>query len=132
MELTKTLFNMKITELRIGNLIYEVDKFKGTDVVPVIGLVENDFNLLEHSGRIKPIPLTEEWLVKMGFEKKQYFTYDKGLISISMPSEDPLLWRKGRTYVNSWKILDAPLYVHQLQNLYFCLTGEELKINLVD
>ena len=37
------------------------------------------------------------------------------------------MYKEGRTYFNSWCINDwQPEYVHQLQNLYFALTGEEL------
>jgi hypothetical protein len=33
----------------------------------------------------------------------------------------------GRTYFKNFAILEeSPKYVHQLQNLYFALTGEEL------
>lgn len=119
---------MDVKELRIGNWFllnksnvkkpYQIDS--GFDIYK---LDESD------CADIEPIPLTEEWLIKFGFEKKQFFSYDKGLLSVSLPSEDALLWRNGRTYFNSWKISDAPKYVHQLQNLYFALTGTELVVN---
>jgi hypothetical protein len=80
---------------------------------------------------LDPIPLNEEWLLKMGFEKSNTFS--------------PISYKKRRHkaafWIRKWKTEDyfrfdryysnAPIvkYVHQLQNLYFALTGEELTIN---
>lgn len=112
---------MKSTELRIGNIIESRTKHPVKANWGTLRALENG------EKTYFPIPLTEEWLVKLGFKKENYFTYDNGLISISLPSEDPLLWRNGRTYFNSWKICDAPKYVHNLQNIYFALTDNELQ-----
>jgi hypothetical protein len=69
-----------------------------------------------------PIPLTEQWLITFKFEQdgKDYFCNilrmvynDKKNIFIAYPYGYPI----------------SPLrclYVHQLQNLYFALTGKEL------
>ena len=78
---------------------------------------------------IQPIILTEEWLYKFGFEengvdKKENEKYRK-------------YWSEGKFDV--YKIISFYLdnnkshepdikYVHQLQNLYFALTGEELTL----
>jgi hypothetical protein len=71
----------------------------------------------------KPIPLTEEWLVRFGFEKHKttdiYPTYAKGLINVN----DGLVWVINNGFLNHIK------HVHQLQNLYFALTGRELTLN---
>lgn len=70
-----------------------------------------------------PIPLTKEWLLKFGFDKK----FNKGKITV-IPN-GRLNYENGRTYFNSWTIMEKqPEYVHQLQNLYFALTGEELTV----
>lgn len=75
------------------------------------------------------IPLTEEWLEKLGFTtdgRHHTVCYDLGLLSIEVPNK---LYSSGRAYFNSWCILnEMPKHVHQLQNLYFALTGEELTI----
>ena len=68
----------------------------------------------------KPIQLTEEWLVKFGFIKRTPtgYYFDMGRMSINLPDFE---------YKNIR--IDVKLkYVHQLQNLYFALTGEELTI----
>ena len=96
---------MNARELRIGNLVYEDDN----NVV-----LEIDEWDLTNIGTIKPIPLTEEWLVKLKMEHNESLTKGNG------------------TY---WFTLITPhtpiTYVHQLQNLYFALTGEELKIKKI-
>ena len=67
---------MKANELRIGNyLIYkeEIHKVRGLDishglVIEPIKIPHEGYPCV-HSDTIKPIPLTEEWLLKFGFEK---------------------------------------------------------------
>lgn len=80
--------------------------------------VERDYSTLE------PIPLTEEWLVKLGFKrsglyhfKDQVYIYDEyGLIDT------------GYEYRFNYTQKQL-LYVHELMNLYFSLTGQELIIS---
>ena len=64
---------------------------------------------------LKPILLTEEWLLKFGFSifKNMYFI--KGMQI--WKCNDLFLCNKNGIYIK---------YVHQLQNLYFALTGKEL------
>ena len=77
------------------------------------------------SFHFKPIPLTEEWLLKFGFVQSQDIDTIFGLKLNDF-------W-----YINEFQIrnnfnsilLDFELkYVHQLQNLYFALTGTHLKL----
>jgi hypothetical protein len=118
---------MKANELRIGNLLR--DKVSKTEL-EVIELYENNiitkvidrskFPLKDGWG-IEYIPLTEEWLLKFGFDKKG----NKGKLNVILSGN--FGYKNGKTYFNSWVILESqPKYVHQLQNLYFALTGEEL------
>jgi len=83
---------------------------------------------------IKPIPLTEEWLVKFGFYKR-YGSY----IWIKILAGDDTDYPITLQFTNNHTAMQicrsgigtqcAPCsYVHQLQNLYFALTGEELTI----
>ena len=86
---------------------------------------------------IEPIPLTEEWLLKFGFEKAKhshgYNCYIKDGFDFDIVSH-------GRYWVfaiytdesctNSLYFAHNRFeYVHQFQNLYFALTGEELILN---
>lgn len=104
---------MKANELRIGNLVYcpEMDT---NDYVS-----KTHFNCPE---LYEPIPLTEEWLLKFGFDVSVGWA-EKDDFKMGQPDDDWIneLWsiRYEKKYV---KIQ----YVHQLQNLYFALTGQEL------
>lgn len=83
---------------------------------------------------IKPIPLTEEWLLKFGFEKKGslfVLEFDKKIMAISMIDKSYGLYNNqycfqiGNSY-NAGK--HRIMYVHQLQNIYFALTNKELEL----
>ena len=120
---------MNASELRIGNLLR--DKVSKTEL-KVIELTEKNIVTyvidrcrfpLQRGWALEPIPLTEEWLFKFGFDNK----YNKGKFTIIPIGK--LNYEQGRTYFNSWTILNhQPKYVHQLQNLYFALTSEELTL----
>lgn len=133
---------LRAEELRIGNLLGTPD-----GVEEVITIQSNSIFYTENYknswAEIKPIPLTEEWLVKFGFEKvscgddefgystdydligKDFFLSYADDFSISIAESK-------KTYENTPNCLtpDGHLfkYVHQLQNLYFALTGEELTL----
>lgn len=75
---------------------------------------------------INPIPLTPEILERAGFEKSYVlgsqtnFVYTKGVLSYNESHGG--WWFRG-------PFTDIP-HLHQLQNLYFAMTGEELNIEL--
>jgi len=123
---------MKANELRIGNLverdgnILEVIKMAKDGIVNY-DLVRKSQGMHVNSGNVIPIPLTEEWLLKFGFENKlenKYFHKDFNRLYCNI--ENPLIKHLGN--ING--ILAEIKFVHQLQNLFFALTGEELKIIL--
>jgi len=113
-----TTKDMKANELRIGNYVvfnYQNEKPKEVEV----RYVAKDLAI----GFMEPIPLTEDWLLKFGFEQdgelfhNQIALYKNGV--------------GGFNYnVNYFEHenLEEIKHVHQLQNLYFALTGEELTI----
>lgn len=106
---------MEASELKIGNLIYKCYP-EGNEVVEVKNISENFVNSLDISS-IKPIPLTDEWLFKLGFKKVYETCYQYKDFEIN----------------DKFIMMDIDItvqlkYVHSLQNLYFALTGEELTI----
>lgn len=114
---------MKNTELRIGNIL-NYTTAEG-DILPAIidwqdlKWISEDpegFNLVHTE-----IQLTEEWLLKFGFNKNitidLYPTFNKGVINVN----------DGIVYIVNFGFVNHIKYVHQLQNLYLSLTGEELK-----
>lgn len=69
-----------------------------------------------------PIPLTEEWLNNFGFE------YKSGIEDFYVSKKlGTMIWANKKLY---YPHRCVPVeYVHQLQNLYMDLTGEELILN---
>jgi len=130
-------------ELRIGNIIHFPFI---SDNVKVVGLalVENDkqiriqttisgnHNFFELAEKYTPIPLTEEWLLKAGFEKDdsgveisdqdycEWYQKEFPIIGILCQSSD-----KSYIFDEDTDTLKIK-YVHELQNLYFSLVNEEL------
>ena len=110
---------MKANELRIGNWI----QFRHTET-PVritLGDFVREYND-EHLEDYEPIPLTEEWLVRFGYVKSKelnYFWEDNNLT---------IWFADSGFYIESCIGKLRIKHVHQLQNLYFALTGEELTL----
>jgi hypothetical protein len=117
---------MKENELRVGVYIEYCDEVYKVDARCIHRHMGD-----EQDDAYKPIHLTEDWLLKFGFvgvqTDKEYDRYYRlGEIEVSIPF-DKSPANMSNVYKDWW--LDTPLvYVHQLQNLYFALTGEELII----
>jgi hypothetical protein len=84
----------------------------------------------------EPIPLTKEWLIKFWFiktESKNTFGikfHEHSLHELFVTISNPNIATIGDSYATTKKLTvftgDVVSYVHQLQNLYFALTGKEL------
>lgn len=117
---------MKANEFRIGNLINRPDlgdghlrtesilaiyeRVKTTGPVPTI----LDFKDIE------PVPITKEWMTRLGFAPVREGKWEHG----TMPLE--IYWNERMRFYYGNAVGISLDYVHQLQNLYFALTGEEL------
>jgi hypothetical protein len=121
-------------ELRYGNkllfIIDDVVTFKNITNIREDGVfwinVLEDF-IPQKNFQFKPIPLTEEWLLKLGLEKIGIWTFSLNLVG----NLDLIyyLGEKGWSIgLKSYSDFSNLKYVHQLQNLYFALTGKELII----
>lgn len=124
---------MKLTELRIGNWITDLDALENRHEIQVEHLDPD----AEHTA--KPIPLTEEWLRDFGFEKEMRAT-DKGENNYGesgLRLEPTGGWMNTRerekiVVFPDWQGKQVIIgrtrmrYVHELQNLFFALTKEEL------
>jgi hypothetical protein len=116
---------MKANELRIGNYYdYNGQVIKVTPNT-ILGLWKTDRTL------VQSIPITEEWLKRFGFIKSPA----GNSIYLPMPELKAEihfeLFRSSLVcvlYCSTGSFIPNDIkYVHQLQNLYFALTGEELK-----
>ena len=120
-------------ELRIGNLIeYRIsDRFdKRKEWWEVSEIDADDIHWLSkvmpEDEDFKAIPLTEEWLEKLGFKQNKFdkvFEVENCQIEIYFFDNDI----KCTVCVDS--VINKNIkHVHQLQNLYFALTGSELTV----
>jgi hypothetical protein len=110
---------MEAKELRIGNWFKEYDEFRQVTYNTIRYLNNNE------DESYNPIPLTEEILLKAGFERNgEEFIYYERYYTIGIGELFNV------AYVGSDKVTVDCKHVHQLQNLYFALTGEELEIDL--
>ncbi len=132
---------MDVKELRIGNWVelvvedgdemvdsfepiaqiqsIDYDVFTPTEKVYFISSSNED---VAYMGMAKPIPLTEEWLVKLGFVKLINDLFEIGLYHYNA-KEQRFYYSKDQDNEIDYAVVE---HVHQLQNLYFALTGEEL------
>ena len=121
------------TELRIGNLVNY-----GGEILPVNSIHgDNTIRLLKDEnsigcfsiGKIQPIELTQEWLVRLGFVNFMggYWELEEGITILNSPGGDNFILSIGTEYT-----LGEPFeFIHQLQNLFFALTGSELNVEKV-
>lgn len=129
---------MKTSELRIGNwVIYEattriITSIGEYDVLHYLANGKNKSDMYASPiSQISPIPLTPEILEKVGFEYdgiaynlRFYTNMDLTLVTYN---EDGMHYWLKYYYGPAMPHIR---HLHQLQNLYFALTGEELDIKL--
>lgn len=138
---------MKASELRIGNLIKGIyhdyddgidEEIENETICKVVTLdvsgsgdypiyVYSDENI-EHFSEFKPIPLTEEWLLKFGFQEhpNDYYYFEGYKIRFDLDNDlTPIKFYFLFFDIGDWEM--EIKYVHQIQNLYFALKEEELK-----
>lgn len=114
-------------ELRIGNLIKSFSENPVTVDIFILKMIDNG----AHDNWYNPIPLAEQWLLKFGFEtadaEMDFMEFEKNNVSIcnrgglNGMKDNPFYYEIGDTFIEK-----EIKFVHQLQNLYFALTGKEL------
>ena len=123
---------MKATELRIGNLVGFV-RPENTDEITGIFNGDNGEYLIKTKflsgipiGDYQPIPLTEEWLIKAGFSKINLEFANRFVLCGICIYETFNMKHEREGFHADVHVLVNLEHVHQLQNLYFALTGKEL------
>lgn len=114
---------MKANELRIGNLVQDEEG--------IFPITETYFNLLKlNLETTEPIPLTEELLLRLNYIKKgKYFVCPDNSTRVYKTENSNDYWFElGYDTDNDteWRMLNNFEFLHQLQNLYFAITGSEL------
>ena len=125
-----------VNELRINNYVYYNNEYNElgviteikTSLIPKINYVgiNNRVDIYYQTKNINPILLSEKWLLNFNFEKKEnnwkvldliYFKFSwERLAGLTLTIDGNSI------YLSNIK------YIHQLQNLYFALSGEELTL----
>lgn len=138
---------MQSTELRIGNYFHPISRV-GKVHLPLTGyifkVIKIDLFQIEaveyekHPAQVEtplkfkienlsPIPLSAEWLIKYGFE-----VFPWGWVRlVGDGGRKVIINYYSEPHFRAWFTVGGGLkvkidYVHQLQNLYFALTGIEL------
>jgi len=120
---------MKTSELRIGNIVQ--DRHSWIKVTSIDDDIDDD--------RVMPVPLTEDILVKCGFERYELINgaysewkFGRYRFHFRLDHDPPannfgvqtLGTEAKSVHYFAWCIEN----LHQLQNLMFAITGEELNI----
>ena len=132
---------MKAQDLRIGNYVYLCNDF--CHLTSILSPNKTNGYMVEiwingpvktKLENIKPIPLDEEWMVKLGFnfyksaQKSRCYQIKRGSHKTQNFRTFNLYQKKDGFGINASDGYEKCVYVHQLQNLYFALTGEELTL----
>lgn len=125
---------IKVNEIRIGNYLKWTSgtNSSGISRVEFINSRENSAYMktfqLESgaiSNQCSPIPITEDVLRKLHFSKDVYGNFCYDMIYLDKITMHICIY--DRTQDEWFEIPKKIKYVHELQNMYFCLTGRELE-----
>ena len=117
---------IKSSELRVGSWVNYLGTEIQLDKHDLSDLFNDNIDMYEKD--LEPIELTEEILLKCGFEKKDHLfkLYLLNSISIGYNSECNLWYFD--IYMNTSRVELQCL--HELQNIYNSITSKELEIEL--
>jgi hypothetical protein len=131
---------MKANELRIGNLVYCWNPAYNVppntyDTIITINWkhIRNCVEQPNH-GTYKPIPLTEEILLKAGFEKSGEGIFNHDYFNgVYFEIDSEFIGNDNENICGDFDEcvhIRMPKELHKLQNIVFDLTGKELEIKL--
>ena len=122
---------MKANELRLGNWVvanelyegkeFRINEIRADEVNKYIVFFKTSYEPGEYIADISPILLTEKWLLRFGFAiTGPHATLNSPFVEL-FNGPDGWEWDFDGLSIAACK------YVHSLQNLFYALTGEELK-----
>ena len=132
---SRMLKGSRTFELRLGNIVKGGDNLPHVvrgikaDFVDSVGLLrETTSSFLAPDDTLVGMPITDIWLSVLGFKDNRILLTGDGELEIRMKGKIFVIWpTDGMIEGNNYqRYID---YVHQLQNLCFALTGEELTID---
>lgn len=112
--------NVKLEEVRIGNLVQNdrIGVFK-IDTGSLLNISERP---KRNKDKYQPVPLTEEWLEYLGFEQEKGMMVWRNEVDESVE----IVYETLAEYFRLYPRTNLIRYVHQLQNIFYALTGTEL------
>jgi hypothetical protein len=136
-------------DLRIGNwVLFNKTSFDyPSDLHPITGISKYGIYTIYRSpisfDKIHPISLSPEILDKCGFEKetpdnkygevykKEGFNFIIRKVDFGIYPKSTFGYAFELSDDKNWATIKSKIeHLHQLQNLYYCLVGQELQINL--
>lgn len=140
---------MKSNELRIGNwarftahdldyvsqvrgVSQYVDHLNNLTTSIMSRSDESNLDYSHTEKQVNPIPITEQWLIDFGFKREEedschWFEMDLAIIKLISNDIGKEGYSEKLEFLFDFEFDKLRIeYVHQLQNLYFALTGEEL------
>lgn len=116
---------IQANEIRVGNLIKS-----GRIIVPVDA--RTIFDIWDSSKKYDPIELTPDLLLKAGFRRNDggfgRVCFNIGTNPVTSDWVMTVVYNSIENYFFYLNAYHSIKYLHQLQNLFFCLTGEELTL----
>ena len=121
------VYFMKASELRIGNWVTKTVNNEECQIYAngIANLSSQEASVLGRK-MFEPIPLTEEWLLEFRFKPHNgsFYKIAVGGSELLINPDNGVVWLERND--NGFNNPALIPYVHQLQNLYFALTGNEL------
>ena len=125
---------IRVTDFRIGNIILQ-----GGNITIIDSLERsiNDWERTNHKRTMdtEPIPLTEKWLLEFGFilystgSLCKHLNNDDSYLAIDLKYGNGVWLNINQEGIENSIKLSHIKYVHELQNLFFALTGVELSVS---
>lgn len=124
-------------DLMLGNWVYDGERTQFPMFVRAVG---EDYVYLDFEGNegdiwearpedIQGIPLSKDIFIRLGLETFNNIFYKPGT-EFEVFGNEHDGWLLSANYVE-YTLMDTPIrYVHELQNLYYLITKQTLKINL--
>lgn len=108
------------TVTEVGHTVQAVDCLYSLEEIEERRCQKEYFDI----GDMEPIPMSKEWLTKLGFTEsaKGNWKFPNGWGYVSFQND---VWY---VFMGSTSVSKTYKFVHELQNLYFAMTGEELII----
>jgi hypothetical protein len=130
---------MKAKNIRIGNFLLACGD------IEIVTEIYTDYfytqNFKSSWAEITGVEINEEWIQKLGFKKTTHIHKDKSVtpITYKIGKRIRLEWSSEKSlseintgslmFVYDENLIKTIKYIHELQNLFFAITGDELEID---